>query len=122
MSSVPEALLPWLPLGELLARLVAGEVPDRTSVHHDPLTGVYRVLFYQHKLAKRIKYLGRTVVLQDPELRFARAVLDGHGRLLQLELHPFAPGQAQEAWLEATLPKDDPDVEPLHPHGEPAGA
>lgn len=118
MNSVPESLASWLPLGELLARLQTGEVPDRTSVHHDPLTGVYRVLFYQHKLAKKLKYLWRTVVLEDPHVRFARATFDARDQLLQLELHPFVFGQAQEVWLEATLPKESPgEPQPLHRDG-----
>lgn len=123
MNSVPESLTPWLPLGELLARLQSGEVPPRTSVHHDPLTGVYRVLFYQHRLVKKLKYLWRTEVLLDPHVRFARATFDARDQLLQLELHPFIPGQTQEAWLETTLPKESPgDPQPLHCDGARPGA
>jgi hypothetical protein len=123
MSSVPEALRPWLPLGDLLARLEAGEVPPRTSVHHDPLTGVYRVLFYTHKLLKKLKYLGCSVPLHDPALRFARVLLDGRGELLQLELHPFVPGRTQEVWLALADPKETPcDDEPLPSDGARAGA
>lgn len=105
MNSLPECLKPWLPLSQFLAQLEAGEVPERTSVHHDPLTGAYRVLFYQHKLAKKIKYLKRSVVLHDPSFRFARALLDGRDQLLQLELHPFVAGDIQEQWLELLMPE-----------------